>query len=89
MYEAITGAVIMACLVAGLFFLRFWKKTHDRLFLFFAMAFWILAANRFTLIFIDEGNEDTHIMLYVVRLVAFSLILYAIIDKNRSKKPHN
>lgn len=85
MYEAITGAVIMAFLVAGLFFLRFWKKTHDRLFLFFAMAFWILAANRVTLIFIDEGSEDTHILLYVVRLIAFSLILYAIIDKNRSK----
>ncbi len=85
MYEAITGAIIMACLVAGLFFLRFWRKTHDRLFLFFAMAFWILGANRIALIFIDEGSEDTHILIYVIRLIAFSLILYAIIDKNRTK----
>ena len=37
------GALSVCCLIAGLFFLRFWKETHDRLFFFFCLAFWALA----------------------------------------------
>ena len=33
------GAISMASLIAGLFFLRFWKDTGDRFFLFFAVSF--------------------------------------------------
>lgn len=85
MYESITGALIMGHFVVGLFFLRFWRVTHDRLFLLFALAFWVLTINRVGLIFVPEGSEATT-LLYLVRLFAFLLILYAIIDKNRSKK---
>ena len=68
--------------VAGLFFLRFRTRTGDRLFSFFAAAFLLLAAQRFTLTFAREWGESTT-WLYGLRLLAFVLILIAIIDKNR------
>lgn len=46
MREFLLGAIMMAFLVVGLFFLRFWKETQDRLFSIFAIAFWILAINQ-------------------------------------------
>jgi hypothetical protein len=79
----ISGAIVMGYAVAGLFFLRFWRETHDRLFLIFAGAFWLLAAQRLALAFSrDMVEDDTG--LYLVRLFAFLLILGAIVDKNRS-----
>jgi hypothetical protein len=80
----ISGAILMGYLVAGLFFLRFWRDTRDRLFLIFAVAFVILGAQRLALILTREMLE-TQTGLYVVRLFAFLLILGAIIDKNRSR----
>lgn len=81
----ISGSIMMCYLVAGLFFLRFWKETRDRLFAAFAIAFWLLASNRVAFLFIDETNEARS-YIYVLRLLAFILILIAIVDKNRSRK---
>ena len=86
MSDFISGAVMMACMVAGLFFLKFWKTSRDRLFLMFGIAFWILGANRIGMVLTRETNEERHLSLYIVRLVAFALILLAIIDKNNRKK---
>ncbi len=74
------GGASMACVVVGLFFLRFWRKTHDRLFAIFAIAFWVLLVNR---VFQEEVRS---LLFYTVRLVAFLLILLAILDKNRSNR---
>jgi hypothetical protein len=79
--EFLLGGVVVACGVAGLFFLRFWRKTRDRLFLIFAVAFWTLGANWLALAFINADEVRT--WLYAVRLAAFVLILLGIIDKNR------
>lgn len=79
----VSGAIAMGYGVAGLFFLRFWRETRDRLFLIFAGAFWILGLQRLTLAFSRDMAED-HTGLYLVRLFAFLLILGAIVDKNRS-----
>ena len=76
------GAIVMACLVAGLFFLKFWRKSHDRLFAIFAVAFWVLGANWLALAFTQRNEVQT--ALYVVRFLAFVLILIGIIDKNRA-----
>ena len=75
----------MASAIAGLFFLRFWMKTHDRLFALFAVAFWLMSANWLGVAFIgrDEANVA---LLYIIRLVAFLLILTGIIDKNRAAR---
>ena len=35
--------------VCGLFFLRFWRTTRDRLFAIFSAAFWVLGVQRLTL----------------------------------------
>lgn len=79
----VSGAIAMGYGVAGLFFLRFWRETRDRLFLIFAGAFWILGLQRLALAFSRDMVED-HTGLYLVRLFAFLLILGAIVDKNRS-----
>jgi hypothetical protein len=79
-----SGAVAMGFGVAGLFFLRFWRKTRDRLFALFALALFVMSANRIELALSAlRGARDDH--LYWVRLIAFVLILAAILDKNRSR----
>ena len=80
--EFLLGAIVLACGVAGLYFLRFWRKTHDRLFVLFAVAFWVLGANWMLLAFINRDEVRT--WLYVIRLCAFLVILYAILEKNRA-----
>ena len=77
----ILGTLVMASAVAGLFFLRFWRRTRDRLFAIFAVAFWLLGLN--WLLLATIGRDEIHTALYGIRLIAFVLILIAIFDKNR------
>lgn len=81
------GMICMGSAVAGLLFLRFWRTSHDRLFLWFASAFFLEAINR--AIFASEGARDEATMPYLVaRLVFFLLIFIGIVDKNlRSRRP--
>jgi hypothetical protein len=79
----VSGAVCVGYLVAAGFFLRFWTETRDRLFAAFAGAFMVLAANRALMVLLREMHE-AHTWLYLVRLLAYILILAAILDKNRS-----
>lgn len=80
--QFLNGAIAMGCWVAGLFFVRFWRETKDRLFGFFAAAFWVLAAERVGLLYAgpDEAARGT---VYLARLVGFLLIILGIVDKNR------
>jgi hypothetical protein len=80
-----SGAIITGYSVCALFFLRFWRTTRDRLFVVFSAAFWLLALQRFALGLI-EPLEEWRTGLYVLRLLAFLLILGAIIDKNRTRE---
>lgn len=85
MNQFLMGAVALGLGVAGLFFLRFWKDTRDRLFGFFALAFFVLAVNRACLALAAQGDAARD-HFYWVRLLAFLLILVAIWDKNRSPR---
>ena len=78
------GAIAMASVVAGLFFLRFWRDTGDRLFLYFAISFLIEGVNRAALGLSDNPDEGRP-FFYFVRLLSFTLILLAIIQKNLHK----
>jgi hypothetical protein len=78
----LAGAAIVSLLVIALFFLRFWKRTHDRLFLFFASAFFVLMIERIVRVLMPVENEWAP-FVYTVRLFAFVLIIVAIVDKNR------
>ncbi len=77
----LSGAVVMGFAIAGLFFLKFWKKTHDSLFLAFTLAFWLLGLTQGLLTFSEVPVEE-RTWLYLLRLAAFVLILVAIWRKN-------
>ncbi|HEX6177547.1 MAG TPA: DUF5985 family protein [Thermoanaerobaculia bacterium] len=77
----ISGALSAAYVVAGLFFLKFWSASRDRLFGLFAAAFFLLAIQRVILPFMDPSQAT---LVYLIRLVAFILIIVAIVDKNRA-----
>ena len=83
MEEFIMGATATASAVVALFFLKFWRKTGDRLFGMFAVAFLLLGITRLGLAFAQETSVEGQTHWYWVRLVAFLLILIAIVDKNR------
>lgn len=76
------GAIAMANFMISLFFLRFFRDTRDRFFLFFALAFGIEGINRIVLGLTESLKEDAPV-IYLIRLFTFILILYAIVDKNR------
>jgi hypothetical protein len=78
------GAKAMASAIAGLFFLRFWLKTRDRLFVVFALAFWLIGLN-WLLMVVAQRDELNSPELHLLRLAAFTIILLGIFDKNRSK----
>ena len=80
--DFLSGAVTFGFLVAGLFFLRFWKRTGDGLFVAFALAFWLLGLTQALLAFTDIPVEERS-WLFLLRLAAFSLILISIWRKNR------
>ena len=75
------GVIATTSLVAGVFFLKFWRHTRDTLFLAFAIAFLIEFGNRVALLLATHSNEGSP-WIYVVRLIAFLLILGAILKKN-------
>jgi hypothetical protein len=79
--EFLSGAVTMGYLVASGFFVRFWRKTDDRLFLSFAVAFVLLAANQALALWLGAADERLG-YTYLLRVLSFELILVAIIDKN-------
>jgi hypothetical protein len=85
MTEFLLGATTMATLVAGLVFLRFHRRTHDRLFLFFAAAFWLESASRILMWRINPLDENETV-IYLIRLVSYGLILAAIVDKNLRRR---
>ncbi|MBI3471102.1 MAG: hypothetical protein HY013_07075 [Candidatus Solibacter usitatus] len=78
------GAISAAALAAGLFFLRFWKDTRDRLFLLFALAFGCEALGR-TLLAVASLGENA-LVPYLIRFIAYALILAGIVDKNRGAR---
>jgi hypothetical protein len=78
----IWGAASLGSWVIGLFFLRFWRQTRDRLFAFFAAAFWMLALNWLILALAAPADEVRH-WVYAMRIVAFLTLIAGILDKNR------
>ena len=78
------GATAMGCLALAVFFLRFWVRSRDRLFAIFAGAFAVFAINRVLLVTL-VSSQETDVMIYGVRALAFGLLLLAILDKNRSR----
>jgi hypothetical protein len=81
MLAVLNGMVTMGFLIAALFFLRFWRRTQDGLFVIFAIAFVLLALNQI-LIGLSVVPREDQSLLYLLRLAAFALLIVAIVRKN-------
>lgn len=77
----LSGAITIAALTIALFFLRYWRHSGERLFLYFALAFVLEGVHRL-LPALPNANLDSP-EVYLIRLVEYLLILFAIIAKNR------
>ncbi|HET8745772.1 MAG TPA: DUF5985 family protein [Ramlibacter sp.] len=86
MEQMLMGAIAAGWLVAGLFFFRFWRQTKDRFFLWFALSFWLEAADRVALSLMTPAAEGSP-TIYGLRVVSYGLILLAIWQKNRPRPP--
>jgi Family of unknown function (DUF5985) len=84
MNDILVGAIVMGFVVAGLFFLRFWRSTRDRFFLCFAASFWLEGLNRLVLGLTRQEYERVA-AYYLIRVVAYALVAIAIWDKNRQQ----
>src|SRR5262245_3864549 len=85
------GATVLGFGCAVFIFFRYWRESRDRLFGLFALAFLLLMVNRTLLVFVFGANhEERAVAPYLVRLVAFLIILAAILDKNvRRRDPRD
>jgi hypothetical protein len=81
MAQVLIGILLMGYGISGLFFFRFWNQTRDRLFLMFGIAFFILCLQELLFGISSQPDEDLT-YLFIIRLIAFILILIAIVDKN-------
>jgi uncharacterized membrane protein HdeD (DUF308 family) len=75
------GAVAAGSLVAALFFARCWRDARDPLFVYFAAAFAIEGVNR-TALAMQAAPSEGQPVFYVVRLLAYLLIVAGIVHKN-------
>ncbi|KQU54673.1 hypothetical protein ASG72_03350 [Bosea sp. Leaf344] len=82
------GLITMGFLVITLFFLKFWRRTGDLLFLAFAVSFSLLALNQALTILIDVARDERS-YLYLLRLVAFLIIIAAVVHKNATFGPRD
>ena len=83
MIQFLWGALSTACFVAGLFFLKYWRRSRERLFLIFAAAFWVFSLHWVGLSLVDPTAEKGT-FFYLLRFFAFALIIGGIVDKNRT-----
>jgi hypothetical protein len=74
-----------AAFINGVFFFRFWRESRDRLFWLFGAAFWLLALS-WALLSVFSPTGESRPYVYAIRLVAFLLIITAIIQKNREPR---
>ena len=81
LYDFLSGAVALGFAVSALFFLKYWRRTREELFLAFALAFVLLGLSQAVLTLAALPTEERG-SLYLLRLAAFLLILVAIWRKN-------
>jgi len=83
--EFFTGVLAAGFLVGALFFLRFWSRSRDGLFLAFALAFTLLSLQQALTVFLGLPDEDRS-WIYLLRLAAFLILIVAILGKNMGRK---
>ena len=83
--HVLLGAVVMGDVMAALFFVRFWRMTSDRFFLFFTASFIADAVSR---VVVDQGIPPFgHEALgYIIRVLSYLFIVAGILYKNRGAR---
>lgn len=82
MREFLMGMLGATTLTVGLFFMRYWRASRDRLFVYFSLAFAVMSLSWIALAIASVTFEGRH-LIYLLRLLAFVLIIIGIVDKNR------
>lgn len=82
MMDFLSGLITMGYLASALFFLKFWMRTGDRLFLAFFVAFALFAIEQGVLVWARAAREE-QTWFYLLRLIGFGLIIAAVVVKNR------
>ena len=82
--DFLAGAIAMGFAVAALHFLKFWQRTREGLFLAFSSAFLLLSLTQ-VLLTIAGFRDEERSWLYLLRLAAFLLILFAMWWQNRRR----
>ena len=77
----LSGLITMGYLACGLFFAKFWWRSRDFLFLAFAVAFWLMAADA-SLLSVLPPQDPRRVWVYLLRIPAYLLIVLAIVRKN-------
>jgi len=80
--DFLAGAIVMGFAIAALMFLKFWKRTREGLFLAFAGSFLLLSVTQ-ALLTLGDFQDEERSWLYLLRLAAFLLILFAMWWQNR------
>ncbi len=80
LYDFVSGVLCAANAVAAVFFLKFFFRTRDRLFLAFAVAFILFSANQALSGLIGATLEE-RTWTYLLRLAGFSFLIVAILGK--------
>ncbi len=80
----LAGVTTAGFAVAGLFFLRFWKRTRDVLFGAFGLCFILLAIHQ-SLITLAGIPEEYQSWAYLLKAAAFIVLIAAIVRKNIGK----
>ena len=83
LYDFLSGAVVFGFIMCALYFLRFWTRTRESLFLAFALAFLMLGSVQAILALANFTTEEQS-SVYLIRLAAFVVIILAILRKNRA-----
>jgi hypothetical protein len=81
MLDFLSGMATMGFLAAGLFFFRFWSRTRDVIFVYFSVAFCLLAISQ-ALGTLTPLPGDDRAWIYLLRLAAFTLLIVGIVAKN-------
>lgn len=83
----LAGAIAMACAIVGLFCLRYWKSSGDSFFLLFAVSFWLQGGQWLHAGLAGFSTSEYSPWYYLPRLLAYVLIVYAVLRKNLGRNP--
>jgi hypothetical protein len=82
------GVIFAAFVIVAIGFLKFWLRSNDRFFGMFAAAFGLLATERLVLALLNHQGWEVRAPIYMIRLIAYIVIIWAIADKNRAREIH-